>query len=218
MYSLRTRQIIAGCTFVCVAAVLYAAANHSAPSSVKIAAPAEGTSQIPAAPMPPEPEEPPLTKAEAAEALSAYMHDVQGHLYAQSAVQQLIVARIKQDIEWGALDKFRADAGALKGSTMDARDKISALLYPENLSSEDQVIFEKVVDQVSEVTMQLVELGVDVSASANTGLDFSKEMSKDAALLKKATQSMKTITMAAYKQFGVPAAQIDKETLTLLKQ
>lgn len=198
-----------------VLAALYGAASNSPPQSAPVTAPA--SAQASAAPAPaPAPEEPPMTKAEAAQALSTYMRQVHAQFFANSVLQQVIHGRIRQALEFRDLAKFQKGAEDLKESVMAMQNRVMMLPYPNNLEDQDQAAFDQVAERVSDVTGGMVEIAVDVAAAAHTGLDFTKEAEKDARELEKASAAMRKATLAAYKQFGIAASKIDKKDLTII--
>ena len=99
---------------------------------------------------------------------------------------------------------------------MAMQNRVTMLLYPNNLEDQDQAAFDQVAERGSDVTGGMVEIAVDVAAGAHTGLDFTKEAEKDARELEKARAAMHKAVMAAYKQFGIAASKIDKKDLTII--
>ncbi|WP_420106542.1 hypothetical protein [Herbaspirillum huttiense] len=198
-----------------VLAALYGAASNSPPQSAPVTQPAAAPGPLAA---PPAPEEPPMTKAEAAQALSTYMRQVHAQFFANSVLQQVIHGRIRQALQFRDLGKFQKGAEDLKESAMAMQNRLMMLPYPNNLEDQDQAAFDQVAERVSDVTGGMVEIAVDVAAAAHTGMDFTQDAEKDARELEKASAAMRKATLAAYKQFGIAANKIDKKNLTIIEK
>ena len=159
-----------------------------------------------------------LSKDETAQALSDYMMKVHASLFVHSVTQQTLLAKIKQDIQFLALDKYQADAEALKKLAFNFQDEVFAIAYPneESLGEQYKTIFEKVVGEVNSLAASNLIVAADISASAHTGIDFSKDLEKDIQDVEKTRRALDKTVMAAYKQLGIPPSMVNKENFTLL--
>ena len=157
----------------------------------------------------------PLSNKEAAEALSKYIGDAQSKILAMSVVNDIYLSKIKQDMAWGNLDKYREDAEAMKNAAQKGEQEIYDLQYPDNLTDEQRTKFEDIANSISDYAMAFVSMDVDVAVNAHTGIDVNSELKKDIREVKTTGRKFKEKSLTTYKFFGYSPNQIDKDTLTI---
>jgi hypothetical protein len=162
-------------------------------------------------------DEPPLGKKEAGLALSDYIGRAKAVTDAAAMMSEVYLSKIKQDMAWNDLDKFREDAEQARDSAQKAQEALGEIQIPLNLTDADAAQFDNVATAFADIAIARVSLAVDISVYANTGLHDDGETNKDIADSKRATKGLKQKALAAYKHFGYAPEQIDESTLTIKK-
>lgn len=156
-----------------------------------------------------------LTVNETISAFSDYVGALQIRIVKMGVMNAFYLSKIKQDIKWGNLDKYREDAGSLKETAQNFQKEISEIGRPINITDQHAEQFDTVYEEASNIAMEMVSIAVDLSVNANTGMSVKDDIEKDVLALKKAKKAFNEKVTSAYNGFGVRTAQIDKETLTI---
>lgn len=152
---------------------------------------------------------------DAAKFLSDYAGAAQAQFLAMSAMNNIYVSKIQQDIQFGSLDNFRRDAEAMTDMAREGQRKLSELSYPETLSETQSAQFEEVLNAINDFSAAFLSMNADVAVNAHTGINVDDELEKDIGQVAKAGRKFKSKVLAAYKSFGYSANKIDSNSLMI---
>jgi hypothetical protein len=159
----------------------------------------------------------PFTDAEVARVISDFVGNMRVRYFAVETMRELHMARMVQAAKFMDLDKYRQSAEQIKLDAMNARDEVMNLrrsLVLDTREKHDQML-DELGEAADKYAGAIVDVTVDLSAHANSGLDMSEDFAKNAKLSQQAKREFEKKVLAAYKLLGVKPGQIVRPELTL---
>ncbi|PRP68721.1 hypothetical protein BUE93_20880 [Chromobacterium amazonense] len=186
------------------AAVASAPVEPSATSSGGVAASASSEEKM-------------VSGREAGKALSKYMQDLSSSLAAQQFIQQSLLSKVQQAYEFRDLDKYVAAAEELKESALKGQEDVQRTQFPGDLADEDIEYINAIGEAAGAVMAVRVDMAVDVSAEAHTGMGMlnRQEIEKLKRDKREADKALTQAVRKAYQHFGYSRKEVNWDTYTL---